>query len=177
MARRTQLTETAEVVQSNEVETRLLSSSVKRVQLQRLAMRGLSAKQSAKLLGISHATAQAHYRDPDFRRAVLNKVDLAFIDSDAAFVERTKTLAERLEEQAMKSFEELQEMLKPDGEFGEIPIHIRHKINEGFLDRHASTATVQKNHLTMDPVMLKRAAIAANEMDTAQPTRTISKVA
>lgn len=128
-------------------------------------MRGLHASEAAKLLGIHVATARSHYSDPDFRRAVLSKVDGAFAGTDAAFVERTKTLTERLEEQASKSFTELQEMLDPNGRFGVIGQALRFRVNKDFLDRHTETAPISRSQVTMDPVQLSIASQAAREMD------------
>lgn len=151
---------------NSELETRLLRTSVTRIQLQRLAMRGLHASEAAKLLGISSATARSHYSDPDFRRAVLSKVDGAFIGTDAEFIERARTLTERLEEQATKSFQALQEMLEPDTNKGrEISDNLKYRIHTGFLDRHSETATITKAKVTVDPILLAVAARAAIEMD------------
>lgn len=150
---------------ASEVETRLLKTSVIRTRLVRLAMRGLSAKEASKLVGIHEISAAAHYRDPEFRRAVLSRVDAAFAGTDAAFVEKSKTLTERIEEQASKSFEELVRMLDPM-QFGEkINANLRYRINTQFLDRHAETATVHRSQVVIDPMQLKLAATAAGEMD------------
>lgn len=150
---------------ASEVETRLLTTSVVRTRLVRLAMRGLNAKEAAKLVGIHELSARTHYRDPDFRRAVLSRVDGAFAGTDAEFVEKSKTLTERIEEQASKSFEDLVRMLDPL-QFGEkINANLRFRIHNQFLDRHAETATVHRSQVVIDPLQLKLAATAAGEMD------------
>lgn len=148
-----------------ELETRLLRTSVTRTQLVRLAMRGLHASEAAKLLGIHPATARSHYNDPDFRRTVLGKVDGAFAGTDAAFVERTRTLTERLEEQASKSFEELQAMLVPEGPWGTVSHNLRFRIHKDFMDRFTETAPVSRSQVSIDPIQLQVAARAAGEMD------------
>lgn len=150
---------------ASSLETRLLRSSVTRVQLLRLAMRGLHATEASRIVGCHVATARTHYSDPDFRRAVLSKVEGAFAGTDAAFIARTKTLTEKLEEQAAKSFDELTEMLDPNGRFGVANQNLRFRINKDFLDRHAETAPVTRSKVTLDPMQLTIMAQAASEMD------------
>lgn len=156
-----------EGIDAGELQTRLLRTSVVRTQLVRYAMRGMNASEAAKVVGIHPSTARMHYADPDFRKAVLGKVDAAFAGTDAAFLERTKSLTERLEEQAAKSFEELQEMLVPEGKFGTIAAGLRYRVHKDFLDRHAETAPVSRVQVKLDPMQLKVAAVAAAEMDDA----------
>lgn len=146
-----------------EVETRLLSTSVLRTKLLRLAMRGMIASEAAKVVGCHPATARGHYQDPAFRKAVIGRVEGAFAGTDVAFLESTKTMAEKLEEQAAKSFDELKGML--DGKYGEVNMPLRFRINKDFLDRHAETATVTKSQVTINPMQLQVAALAAREMD------------
>lgn len=148
------------------LEKRLLRSSVTRIQLQRLAMRGMHATEAAKVLGIHPHTARSHYSDPDFRKAVIAKVDGAFGSTDAAFLERTKSMTERLEEQATKSFEALQLMLDPDSNDGmKISDNLKFRIHTQFLDRHTESAPVSKQMIKIDPISLSLAARAASEMD------------
>ena len=128
-------------------------------------MRGLHASEAAKILNIHVSTARMHYSDPDFRRAVLAKVDGAFAGTDAAFVERTKTLTERLEEQASKSFEALQKMLDPVAYGQQISPALEFRIHTSFLDRHQETSPVSRSQISLDPVQLSVAAKAATEMD------------
>lgn len=149
------------------IETRLLTTSVTRQRLLRLAMRGMHASEAAKIVGCNAMTARSHYSDPDFRRAVLARVDSAFSDTDAGFIERTKSLTERLEEQAMASFEQLRAMLDEE----DIGKNLRYRIHTQFLDRHAESAPVSRSQISFDSSQLKVAALAAHEMDNVTPIR------
>lgn len=157
-----------------ELETRLLRTSVTRTQLLRLAMRGLHASEAAKVLGIHVSTARSHYSDPDFRRAVLAKVDGAFSDVDAAFIERTKTMTEKLEEQAHKSFDGLLKMLDPTAYGREISPNLEAKIHLEFLNRTAETSSVNRSLVSLDPMQLSVAAKAASEMDNVREMKKIA---
>ncbi len=146
----------------NPVEQRLLTSSLVRVQLMRLAMKGMSATEAAKILGIQPATAMRHYRSKEFRDAVLRKVEGAFADIDKNFEEKQKTLHEKLEEQAAKSFDDLVRMLE-DKTLA--PAH-RIKINQDFLNRSEQTQPMSKVTTGgVDGEALRRAAVAAQEME------------
>lgn len=139
---------------------RLLTTSVVKIQLLRLAMRGFNATEAAKVVGVSAQTARSHYADPEFRSAVAAKVDAAFADIDEAFVRKRKSLHEMIEEQAYRSCEDLIEMLdSPD-----LHPSLRAKINQDFLDRVEESATVQRA-VKLEPADLRRAAQVAEEMD------------
>lgn len=135
-------------------------------------MRGLHATEAAKVLGIHQATVRLHYNDPAFRQEVLKKVGAAFGSTDAAFIERTKSLTERLEEQATRSFDSLVAMLDPATNEGhKISDTLAVKVHLSFLDRVQETAQVSKSVISMDPVQLQHAAVAAREMDNVVPIR------
>lgn len=146
----------------NPVEQRLLTSSLVRVQLMRLAMKGMSATEAARVLGIQPSTAMRHYRSKEFREAVLKKVEGAFADVDRSFEEKQKTLHEKLEEQAAKSFDDLVRMLSDKSL---APAH-RIKINQDFLNRSEQTQPMSKVTTGgVDGEALRRAAVAAQEME------------
>jgi len=146
----------------NEVEQRLLTSSLMRVQLMRLAMKGLSATEASRILGIRPETAMKHYRSREFRDAVLRKVEGAFADIDRSFVDKQKTLHEKLEEQAARSFDDLVRMLE-DKTLS--PSH-RIKINQDFLNRSEQTQPMARVTTGgVDAEALRRAAVAAQEME------------
>lgn len=157
-------------IEDAELKQRLLTTSVARVTLQRYAMRGMNATEAAALAGVSVATARQHYADPEFRRAVLSKVNGAFASTDAAFVERTKSLTEKLEEQAAASFDALVSMLSPETNGGrEISDSLRFRIHSSFMDRHTETAPVSRGQFRIDPIELRHAAAVAAEMDAPIP--------
>lgn len=146
---------------------RLLRVVVTRQQLLRLAQKGLTAADSAKIVGISAATARDYYSEPAFRRDVLEAVEKAFGDVDAAYASKRKTLHELLETQAYESFSQLVGMLEED----DLHPALRMKINQDFLDRHQDTAQISKAKFIFDAKDLKRAAKVAQEMDNVIPMR------
>jgi len=148
-----------------EVRDRLLTTSVTKAQLLRLAMKGLNATQAAKVVGCSAETARSHYATPDFRRAVLAKVEEAFEGIDLAFAERRKDLHQMLEEQAYSSCEELIAMV------GNPDLHpsLKVKIHQDFLNRVEDSAQQTKHSYKMDANDLRQAAQVAKEMDSVIP--------
>jgi phage terminase small subunit len=144
---------------------RLLTTSVTKAQLLRLAMKGLNATQAAKVVGCSAETARSHYASVDFRRAVLAKVEEAFEGIDAAYESKRKNLHEMLEEQALKSCEELMQMVEqPD-----LHPSLKVKIHQDFLNRVEDSAQQTKHSYKMDPTDLRHAASVAREMDAVIP--------
>ena len=150
-----------------ELRDRLLTTSVTRVQLLRLAMKGLNATQAAKVVNCSPETARQHYADPEFRRAVLARVNEAFEGIDASFRERKATLHELLEEQAYKSCIELIDMVKDDS----LHPSLRVKIHHDFLNRVEESAQQTKHSYKLEPTDLRMAAKTAEEMDKVIPIR------
>ena len=143
---------------------RVLKQAVNRAQLLRLAMRGITAKTAAKILGVGESVALFHYRDPEFQKEVMRRVSGALQTGDGLFVEKAKTLHERLQEQAERSFEDLIKMLEDD----RLQPHLRVKINQDFLDRCSDSqkeATLNHKTVPLDPNQLALAAQTAVEMD------------
>lgn len=140
----------------------LLKTAVQRVQLLRLAMKGINAKRASEIIGCSHAHAAAQYRDPDFRRQVLAKVDRAFEDVDLGFVEGKRSLHELIETQAMDSFKDLVELLKED-----IHPSLKVRIHQDFLNRCEDSQPQHKVNAghRFSPEELQRAALTAREID------------
>jgi hypothetical protein len=152
-----------------ELKDRLLTTSVMRVQLLRLAMKGLNATQAAKVVGCHESTARAHYAQSDFRRAVLDKVEQAFEGIDQAFAEKKRSLHEMLEEQASRSCEELIQML----EGSDLHPSLRVKIHQDFLNRVEDSAPQARHSYKMEPADLSHAAKVAREMDQVLPLRRV----
>ena len=151
-----------QLTKSHAVETRLITTSVLRIQLMRLAMKGMTATDAAKALGCCSKTALMHYKSKEFRQAVFNKVEHAFEDIDQTFVEQKKTLHEKLEEQAARSFEDLVNMLGDE----KLPSAHRIKINQDFLNRSEQTQPMHKVTTGgVDADVLMRAAQVASEME------------
>lgn len=146
---------------TSEDRQRLLRSAVLRVQLVRLAMKGLPASQAAAHLGISPATARIYYQEASFRQEVLGKVEGAFADVDVSFVTKRKTLHERLDEQAEASFDGLLELLQNKA----VHPNVKVRIHQDFLNRSEQSKPLTGNTLKMDPEWLARASSAAREMD------------
>lgn len=161
-----------------DLKTRLMRTAVDRIRLKRLAMRGINASEAAKIIGCHAETARTHYSDPAFRHEVTDMVDSAFAGTDAAFLERTKSLTERLEEQAGKSFQALIDMLDPNTHGGRlISDNLAFRIHTGFLDRHGETAAISKSHISLDPMELTIAAKAAREMESGPVLQLVRKSA
>jgi len=142
---------------------RQLKQSVDRVQLLRMAMRGLNASEAAKALGIGKEVALHHYRSPDFQKEVMTRVSNVFGSLDTAYNNRVLTLTERIQAQAEKSFEDLVQMLEDD----KLPLHLRVKVNQDFLDRCEDTKKESQvtNNVKIDASQLLIAAQVALEMD------------
>lgn len=142
----------------------LLKGLVLRQQLIRLAMKGLNATRAAALVGCGKDTARGVYRDPDFRKEVLSRVDGAFVDVDNLFVETRKSIHERLAEKAEKAFDVLCDMLDSE----ETMPSIRMKVAHDILDRNPETQaghTVTRLNPALGSESLVQAARIAREMD------------
>jgi hypothetical protein len=147
------------------VRDRLLTTSVTKAQLLRLAMKGLNATEASKIVGCSAETARSHYANPEFRRAVLGKVEAAFEGIDKAFEDRRKGLHEMLEEQALKSCEDLIELVQDPNLHPSLKV----KIHQDFLNRVEDSAQQTKHSYKMDATDLRHAAKVAQEMDNVLP--------
>lgn len=142
----------------------LLKGLVLRQQLIRLAMKGLNATRAASVVGCAKETARGIYRDPDFRKEVVGRVDGAFGDVDLAFVEQKKSLHERLAERAERAFDQLCNLLDNEETMPSLKV----KIAQDFMDRNPET---QAGHTTtrLNPAFqseaLAHAARIAREVD------------
>lgn len=153
----------AQVLES-EPRTRLLQGVVLRQQLQRLAMKGLNATRAAQVVGCSKDTARAVYRDPEFRKEVIGRVDGAFADVDAAFIDQKRSLHQRLADKAEDAYEALCVMLDSQDTLPSL----KAKIAMDFLDRNPETQaghTVTKLGELVHPEQLAQAARIGREMD------------
>lgn len=147
---------------SDPVSAPLVRQAVRRVQLLRLALKGLNAKQAAQVVGCSHQTALQIYADPEFRRACLSKLEGAFAGIDDTFARSHLSLHERLAEKSTAAFEVLCTMLDSESTHPSLRV----KIAQDFLDRNPETQagyTVQSKK--WDPQQLAEAARVAREMD------------
>lgn len=139
-----------------------LTQAVRRTQLIRLALRGVTAHRAAKILGCSPSTVLATYKDPQFRQACMARLSNAFQEIDEQIAKEKRTLHERLAEKSEEAFEKLCDMLDSDS----TPVHLRAKIAMDFLDRNPET---QPGHTVrterFDPEQLAAAARTAAEMD------------
>lgn len=127
-------------------------------------MKGLNATRAALLVGCGKDTARGVYRDPEFRKEVLSRVDGAFVDVDAAFVETKKSLHERLAERAELAFDQLCVLLDDESTLPSIRV----KIAQDFMDRNPETQaghTVTKLGGVLQSAELVHAARIAREMD------------
>ena len=141
--------------------SRGLRKSVLRMQLLRMAMRGITMKEAAMSLDISPDQVSVHYRDPDFQKEVIRRVSGAFQDPDSEFIENKKTLLERVNEQAERSFDRLvnildQKLLAPRDEV---------RVHQDFLDRAKDTSKIERREVLIDHNALANAAKVAAEMD------------
>lgn len=150
------------------VKKRLLRREVQKRQLLRLALRGLTAKQSSEALGIGVYTARAWYADPEFRKTVLSKVEGALAYADETFLKQSKTLHEKIAEKSESAFEKMCEMMdSPNVSEG-----LRLRVCQDFLDRNPDAAkhsAVEHQH-NFSAEELRNAAKAAAEMDS-RPAR------
>lgn len=126
-------------------------------------MRGMNASEAAKALGIGHAIALHHYKDPKFQEEVMRRVSSVFGVMDKNFNTKVLSLTERIQQQAEKSFEDLVNMLEDD----KLSAHLRVKINQDFLDRCEDTKKEAgvTNNVKIDAGQLLIAAQVALEMD------------
>ncbi len=141
--------------------SRGLRKSVLRMQLLRMAMRGINIKEAAMALDISPDQVAVHYRDPDFQKEVIRRVSGAFQDPDSEFVDQKKTLLEKVNDQAEKSFDRLvqildQRLLAPKDEV---------RVHQDFLDRAKDTSKIERREVLIDHQALANAAKVASEMD------------
>lgn len=146
-----------------EPTARQLRRSVLRVQLLRLAQRGLKAKQAAQALNIPESQALTHYRDPLFQKEVMLRVSTVFSGSDNEFASRALTLHEKIQQQAEKSFDELARLLQEDV----LPTSLKVKVHQDFLNRSEESQPMTKvthSGMPFDAEKLAIAAVAAEEI-------------
>jgi hypothetical protein len=162
------LAEHLDRVELAERQPRLLRTAVLRAQLLRLALRGLTAKQSSEILRCSYFSARQHYHDPAFRAQVLARVEGAMANADERFDAGARTLHQRLADTSEKAFEILQEMLVNAEDAGVTP-GLRAKIALEFMDRNPDLAPTHKsehNHKhTFSAEDLALASRTATEMN------------
>lgn len=155
---------TPDACNSEEIlKKKLIHTTVLRMALLRLAMKGVTAKKAAEILGCNPSTARTHYADPTFKRAVYEKVREAFGEIDEAFETASKTLHERIQEQALKSFQDLVALL----ERNDLGHAHRIKINQDFLNRCEESQPLAKHTTQLEPAALARASQVAREMEAA----------
>lgn len=153
-----------ELFEVRDVPVRLIHTASRRAQLLRLAARGINAKDAALMVGVNPQTARGIYADPRFRQDVQKLIDNAFEGVDSNWARKKKTMHERLEEVADRSFEILETML----EDAATPKPLRTRIAQDFLDRNPETQAGFKTQTTIiDANMLTLAARTAKEMDKA----------
>lgn len=98
---------------------------------------------------------------------MLAKVESAFEGIDKAFEQKRKGLHEMLEEQALKSCEELISMV----EMPELHPSLKVKIHQDFMNRVEASAPQSKSTYKLDPGELRHAGKVAQEMDNVIPIR------
>lgn len=149
-----------------QVQPQHLPREVLRARALRLALKQVSARKAAPILGINYETARKIYADPSFQAEVRKRIDVAFEDVDTAFITGHKTLHEKIAEKGNAAFEALCQMLDDQGT---LPGH-RIKIAQDILDRNEATqAGKTVRHTNLDVDKLRVAANAAREMDNVIP--------
>lgn len=151
------------------VKKSLLRREVQKRQILRLALRGLTAKQTSEALGIGVYTVRAWYADPEFRRVVLSKVEGALAYADETFLRQNKTLHQKIAEKSESAFEKMCEMMdSPNVSEG-----LRLRVCQDFLDRNPEAAkhsSVEHEHMhRFSAEELRNAAKTASEMDLKTP--------
>lgn len=144
-------------------DARILQVALRRAQLLRCALRGLTAKAAAKIVGCSEGTVASTYRDPAFRKQVYDKFNGVFSDIDAGFADRKLALHEKLERKAGEAFDLLSDLMDSE----ETPVHLRARIAQDFMDRNPDTTSsgvVRRSSEEMTQV-LQEAAKAAEEVE------------
>lgn len=143
-------------------DARILQVALRRAQLLRCALRGMTAKAASRIVGCSEGTAAAIYRDPAFRKQVYDKFTGVFADIDAGFADRKLALHERLEHKASEAFQLLSDLMDSD----ETPVHLRARIAQDFMDRNPDTTAAGVVRRTEELTeTLKEAAKAAEEVE------------
>lgn len=133
--------------------------------LVRMAMKGVTASEAARLVGCHQQTALMYYKRPDFRKRVMNKIQGAFEGVDEGFSEELESMHEKLKRAAEKSYDELMAMLS--GEVAGVQVGHKIKIAQDFMNRNPDTQAgfIHRNGDKLDPDQLRLAATAAREMD------------
>lgn len=139
----------------------LLRQAVRRAQLLRCALRGLTAKDAAAFVGCSHATACGVYNDPGFRRMVLEKQAGVFEGVDERFEKKQLSLHERIERKAVDAFEKLCDLLDSP----ETNPSLQFRVAQDILDRTPEVAKAAPRAAEDLESVLRIAASAASDMD------------
>jgi hypothetical protein len=151
-------------VQQYEEHPRLVTQAVRRAKLLRCALRGVNAKDAARVVGCSHATAMTVYSDPSFQRRVHEQLEGVFEGVDAGFIDRQMSLHERIEQKAKDAFKVLADMLDNNA----TPPHLRAKVAMDMLDRNPETQAGHSVTTRRDDELaetLRAAAAASREAD------------
>lgn len=148
------------------IEDHKILQAVQRAKLKRLAMKGVNAKQAAKLVGLCKETVQAIYRDEGFKRDVLAAVNEAFDEVDDQFRMKQRTIHEEMEMLALDAFDKLKSYITEES--NNITDYQRAKLCEGVLDRNLATSKVNRSMTLPTPQLqadtLARAAQVGEEM-------------
>ena len=143
-------------------DRRLVRSAIIRLQLERLAMRGVNATRAAELVGCHRDTSRGVYRDPRFKKKVLGKINAALGEVDQTIFKEKKDLHARLAEKCEDAFQKLCDLMEDP----ETSTAHQIKIAQDFLNRNPESqpgATIMKREF--DPEQLSRAARVAKEME------------
>jgi hypothetical protein len=144
-----------------------LNKTILRMKLKRLAVRGTTVTDAAKLLGVHTTTVRNIYQEPDFRKECFGALEEAFEGVDSTLAAASATLEEKLHQQALESFNSLVQMLNTEP----LTANQRIKVHQDFMDRAAESAAkrvnINKPSVQADAEALTRAAQAAREMDKA----------
>lgn len=145
--------------------------SARRARLLRLAANGVNAKRAAELIGVGHQTVLKEYQDPEFRRQVVRLVESAFEDVDSNFEQMQLSLHDRIRLKSEEAFQTLCELMDSK----DTHEAVRMKIAQDILDRNPETQaghTVTHNSIA-EVEELRRAAVAAREMDKIVPIKKV----
>lgn len=150
-----------------------LNKTMLRMRLKRLAIRGTSMRDCARLAQCDYTAVQRIFKEPEFKKECFAAMAESFegIDENAAMA--VASLEEKLAIQASESFDSLVHLLTDGG----LTANQKIKIHQDFLDRAEATAAIRKNinkpssAAVANADTLARAAVTAREMDQALSKR------
>lgn len=148
-----------------------LPQSTRRMKLLRLAALGLNAKRAAEILGIDVQTVRREYRDPEFKKLALMRLEEAFEGVDEKFEGELLSLHDQIQIKGQEAFDTLCHLLGDK----DAPSAVRARIAMDILDRNPNTqaGSIVRHGTLIDADQLSKAARVAEEMNGVIPIKKV----